>query len=172
MFWYVISLSHLKRKHSKKLTVKGGCSFFFSGVEMSQVVFFRPSILPPSPKHSIPSRFPGLGNSRLANPIRKPVATQRFGIFTLQFPKWGFSMIHFDECIFWVGDETENWKPTKHLKPRSLEVREVSIGRTVHVPNLGLFFHGGPGQMRFKAGIQWNFWRFWLAVWFKIQQKH
>eukprot|EP00434_Breviolum_minutum_P030525 symbB.v1.2.026995.t1/scaffold2736.1/size71972/4 len=30
-------------------------------------------------------------------------------------------------------------------------VREVSIGRTVHVPNLGLFFHGGPGQMRFKV---------------------
>lgn len=32
------------------------------------------------------------------------------------------------------------------------EVQEVSVGRTVHVPNLGLFFQGGPGQMRFKAG--------------------
>ena len=30
--------------------------------------------------------------------------------------------------------------------------QEVSMGRTVHVPNLGLFFHGGTGQMRFKAG--------------------
>ena len=79
-------------------------------------------------------------------------------------------MIHFDDCIFFGGDETGNWKPTKHLKPRCLEVREVSIGRTVHVPNLGLFFHGGPGQMRFKAGMQRNFGRFWVAVWFKIQK--
>ncbi|CAK9071063.1 unnamed protein product [Durusdinium trenchii] len=30
-------------------------------------------------------------------------------------------------------------------------VQEVSMGRTVHVPNLGLFFHAGTGQMRFKV---------------------
>ena len=30
-------------------------------------------------------------------------------------------------------------------------VQEVSVGRTVHVPNLGLFFQEKPGQMRFKA---------------------
>ena len=30
-------------------------------------------------------------------------------------------------------------------------VQEVSVGRTVHVPNLGLFFQEGPGQMRFKV---------------------
>ncbi|CAJ1412331.1 unnamed protein product, partial [Effrenium voratum] len=32
-------------------------------------------------------------------------------------------------------------------------VQEVSLGRTVHVPNLGLFFHAGPGtgEMRFKV---------------------
>lgn len=71
-----------------------------------------------------------------------------------------------------LGDETGNWKPTKHLKPRCLEVREVSIGRTVHVPNLGLFFHGGPGQMRFKAGIQWIFGRFWVAFLVQDPKNH
>ena len=81
-------------------------------------------------------------------------------------------MIQFDECIFWVGGMKLELETHQAPETACLEVREVSIGRTVHVPNLGLFFHGGPGQMRFKAGIQWNFGRFWVAFWFKIQKNH
>ena len=40
---------------------------------------------------------------------------------------------------------------TKAMPLRTGRFQEVSMGRTVHVPNLGLFFHAGTGQMRFKA---------------------
>ena len=43
------------------------------------------------------------------------------------------------------------WIAIPDFDPSARQVQQVHIGRTVHVPNLGLFF-GGPGKMHFKAG--------------------
>lgn len=106
------------RKHSKKLTVKGGCPFSFPGWKCRKLFFLgSPSCHPPP---NTPSRA-GFQVSEILGfriPSENRWQLKRFEIFTLHsFPLGGFSTIQFDECIFGVGGW--NWKLETHQAPET-----------------------------------------------------
>lgn len=160
------------RKHSKKLTVKGGCSFFFPGWKCHKLFFFRPSILPPSPKHSIPSRFPGLGNSRLSNPIRKPMATQKIWNFHPPFISFGGI---FNDPIWWVhiwgwGMKLETGNPPSTWNRAALRYEKSPLVVRCMCPTWVFSSMEALGRCASRLGYSGFLGDFGWLFWFKIQK--